>query len=244
VVGSTRGAPHTAPAPTETPAAEAARAVEDPPSQSRPGWFLSPEEGLAAYAALYGADPAATTSPCAAVAGAAGVACVAERLGSPGEALALARPLLLDLRDARRFEGRGVLLGRDGDDALLLSAGVVRRVDMERLAELWTGQVWSYWFRPEGISRTLALGDRGADVARAAGLFARLDGRAQALADDLFTPRLAERVRLFQRAEGLDDDGVLGEQTLRALVHAVGDDLTPEEARRRAAEGVALQAAR
>ena len=55
-------------------------------------------------------------------------------------------------------------------------------------------------------------------------LFARLDGQSQPLTNDLFDAALEQRVKLFQRASGLEDDGVVGAQTLLKLNSALGVD--------------------
>lgn len=88
-----------------------------------------------------------------------------------------------------------------------------------------------YGLAPSAWPGPLSEGDRGAAVGAVALLFARLDGRDTPLATDRYTPVLAQRVRLFQRAAGLEVDGVVGEQTLRALLLAVWDALPAEELR-------------
>jgi general secretion pathway protein A len=74
-------------------------------------------------------------------------------------------------------------------------------------------------------------------VAQVAALFARLDGQPQALAGTRFTPALQTRVRLFQREHALEDDGVVGMQTLLRLNEALGIDLTAATARAQLAAG-------
>ena len=64
-------------------------------------------------------------------------------------------------------------------------------------------------------------------------LFARLDQQSQSLAENQFNQALDQRVRLFQRANRLDDDGVVGEQTLLKLNEQLTIDLTPAIARER-----------
>ena len=66
------------------------------------------------------------------------------------------------------------------------------------------------------------------EVAR---LFARLDQQAAPLTVDRFNEALDTRVRLFQQANGLDDDGVVGEQTLLRLNEQLAIDVTSSVAR-------------
>jgi general secretion pathway protein A len=68
-------------------------------------------------------------------------------------------------------------------------------------------------------------------VEAVASLFARLDGQSRALADRTFNEALRERVRLFQQQQGLDDDGVVGVQTLLKLNEQLGIDMTATAAR-------------
>jgi general secretion pathway protein A len=155
------------------------------------------------------------------------------------------RPMLLQLVDEHRFERRALLVGVDAQQALLATRGGIERVDLRRVAESWTGVAWHYWTPPEGMNRTLGRGDRGADVQEAARLFAQLDEQARPLTDDVFDARLETRTRLFQRRHGLRDDGVMGAQTLRALVLAAGEDLDLATARRRLEQrSASLQTAR
>ena len=150
--------------------------------------------------------------------------------------LAEGRPALLRLLDERRFEGRALLLGIEDGRAFLNTASGPQAVPLEVLAPLWTGTVWQLWRPSTTVTRTLELGDSGDDVGRVAMLFARLDGQARPLTDSLFDSRLEARVKLFQQQRGLRADGVLGENTLRALSLAVGDSLGFSEARARANE--------
>lgn len=221
-------------------------------------WRLSPQDGAISLGALYGARRPLLANPCATNFGtspaiasdldstrssttdaalgssldsAEGLRCEARRLQSWNQLIAEGRPALLGLLDARRFEGRALLLAIVGSHAILKSPDGVRHVPLEDLAREWTGEVWQLWQPSAGVTRTLERGDVGEDVGTVAALFARLDGQSQALTDSLFDERLERRVRLFQRQRGLRADGVLGENTLRALSLAVGDDLGFEGAR-------------
>lgn len=201
-------------------------------------WFLSPREGSRFMASLYGIGDAGAPDPCD-LPRPPSLVCVREDGGSWSRLLRDPRPALLALLDARRFEGRALLLGVAGDRAQVATASGVASLPLTALGELWTGEAWRFWQRPPAIGRTLGRGDTGADVAAAAEIFARLDGQASPLAAETFNAPLEERVRLFQRDQGLVADGVLGEQTLRALVLAAGDDLDFAAARTRFSEQVA-----
>lgn len=193
------------------------------------GWVLNPELGARLLAALYD-QPAAGSLPCALPPGsplrcAAGEAVTWDALQREG------RPLLLALRDTRRFAARALFLGMSGEEAVLASATGLHRVGVEQLAERWTGEYWYYWQAPAGWAGAVGEGDSGPSVAAVASLFAALDEQEQPLTEEKFNAALAERVRLFQRSRGLSVDGVAGEQTLRALLLAAGRDLDAIAAR-------------
>lgn len=221
----------------EPPATTATATVAGVDGRER-AWFLSPRKGTRFLASLYGIDDASATDPCD-LSRSPSLACVRESGESWTGLLRDPRPALLALLDSRRFEGRALLLGVSGDQAQLATASGIVTLPLTVLGELWTGQAWRLWQRPTAIGRTLGRGDAGADVTVAAELFARLDGQASPLTVETFNASLEERVRLFQREQGLVADGVLGEQTLRALVLAAGDDLDFTAARSRFSEQVA-----
>ncbi|WOJ93851.1 AAA family ATPase [Congregibacter variabilis] len=187
-------------------------------------WRLSPKEGALRLGMLYGAQQSMPDNPCAAVLS-LDLRCEQRQLQSWNQLVNEGRPALLGLVDERRFEGRALLLAIEEETAVLDTQAGVQRVDLQTLAAQWTGTVWQLWRPSPGVARTLELGDSGEDVARIAALFARLDGQQQALTESLFDARLEQRVKLFQQQHSLRADGVLGENTLRALSLAVGDDL-------------------
>jgi peptidoglycan hydrolase-like protein with peptidoglycan-binding domain len=76
--------------------------------------------------------------------------------------------------------------------------------------------------------RTLRLGTRGDDV-RDWQRFLRDGGLYAGAVDGSFGARTVEATRAFQRTNGLDDDGVAGNQTLGAAMQR-GFDLAPEDA--------------
>ena len=64
-----------------------------------------------------------------------------------------------------------------------------------------------------------------------------LDDQSAALADHQFNAALKERVTLFQRRHGLEDDGVVGVKTLLKLNEQLGIDITSARARLRLEQG-------
>jgi len=161
----------------------------------------------------------------------AGVTCVEGQARTWGELAEFDRPLWLDMITPERFSAAVLLLGFDGRSAWVWSDQGVLEKDLAELGPLWTGRFRFLWHPPQGFERPLAMGDNSAVVAAVAALFARLDDQQRALAGRRFNADLQQRVRLFQREHGLDDDGVVGVQTLLKLNEQLGIDATAARAR-------------
>jgi general secretion pathway protein A len=147
------------------------------------------------------------------------------------DALALLnRPLYLEMITPDKFSAGTLLLGVSGDKARVLSRAGLARVDLASLAPMWTGNYRYLWHVPQGLSGVLAPGDTGPEVTELALLFARLDSQSEPLTREFFNEILEQRVRLFQQAQGLLADGVVGEQTLLALNRELGIDPSLAEA--------------
>jgi general secretion pathway protein A len=205
-------------------------------------WLLSPQDAMTRFWSLYSAEPAPANLCAGPLPG--GLACIEGSARTWDELDGLDRPLVLDMITPERF-GAGVLfLGTQGRDAWVLTDSGVSLVELALLGPAWTGNYQLLWHPPEGFSRPLGLGDNSAAIARIATLFARLDGQSQALAGTRFTPALQTRVRLFQREQGLEDDGVVGLQTLLRLNEATGVDITAARARQLLASAAGEEAGR
>lgn len=139
------------------------------------------------------------------------------------ELRALRHPLVLDLASSERQARAALVLALEGNIAVLATRDGVERVDLASLAPLWRGDYRYLLQAPPAFERVLGPGDAGAAVAAVAELFAVLDGQAQPLTEDRYSSQLEQRVRLFQRRHGLNDDGLVGEQTLRQLNRMAGN---------------------
>jgi general secretion pathway protein A len=216
------------PEPVLEPEAEAAVALAvEPEVVSR--WLLPPGESMAQLWALY-SEQAVPENPCSdEVQG--GVVCIEGQARTWDELTGFDRPLLLDMVTPERFSAAVLLLGLNGRSAWALTDRGVSQVSLAELAPAWTGRYRFLWHPPQGFERPLALGDDSAVVEQVAELFARLDGQLRALADKKFNVALQQRVRLFQLEHKLDDDGVVGVQTLLRLNEQLGIDTTAAGAR-------------
>ncbi|MCB1676357.1 MAG: peptidoglycan-binding protein, partial [Halioglobus sp.] len=211
------------------------------PTRRAASWLLTPpraQEVLWALASLQ--PPPGDTCPQEAH---RGVACIAGQAQTWDELARFDRPLLLEVITPERFARSVVLAGIESRSAQALDGASVVPVELADLGSQWTGHYQFLWHPPAGFKRPLARGDEGAVVARVAALFARLDGQPSALAGRRFNTALQRRVRLFQRRHGLDDDGVVGVQTLLELNQQLGIDLSAAAARRQvqSAAGAVLQ---
>ena len=218
----------------DEPPAEARQPVSTSPGSQRPDWFLSPQDAEARLWVLYTNQPLpaqiCVDEP------ESGPACVEGKATTWDDLLPLDRPLLLDVITPERFSVGVVLLGIEGRQAWVATADGLERIELADLGAQWTGDFRFLWHPPAGYSRPLALGDTGAAVSQVANLFARLDGQSRTLADKQFNDALQQRVRLFQRQEGLEDDGLVGVRTLLRLNERLGIDTSASAARTRLAE--------
>jgi general secretion pathway protein A len=143
------------------------------------------------------------------------------------------RPILLSMITPDRFSAGVVLLSIAGRRATVAALDGVIQVELAQIGPMWTGDYTYLWHPPAGFSRPIALGDSGPVVGEVARLFARLDQQTTALAQERFNRALDQRVRLFQRDNGLADDGVVGERTLLKLNEQLSVDVTASQARQR-----------
>ncbi|MEH6516172.1 MAG: AAA family ATPase [Halioglobus sp.] len=224
---------------SNTPEVLQVAAVVEPTAEAEPeleldnldAWLITPLEGWDLLWSLN--SQAAPPRDVCQEQPAAPLQCSRARAETWNELTSFNRPLLLSLVSNDRFAVSVVVLEIIGRTAVLASSKGVREVDLALLAPLWTGEFVYLWHPPAGFSRPLALGDNEPAVAQVAALFARLDQQPQSLTGNQFNQALDQRVRLFQRANRLDDDGVVGEQTLLKINEQLGIDLTPALARER-----------
>ena len=192
-------------------------------------FLLSPTEAMSRLWSLYASEPA-PADPCDGPPQ-AGVACVDGEARTWDELARYDRPLQLDMITPERFSAAVLLLGIEGREAWVAVGDGATRVSLAELGPQWSGRYRFLWHPPRGFDRPIALGENSPVVASVAGLFARLDGQGEALADQTFNPALQARVKLFQREHDLVDDGVVGVQTLLKLNERLGIDVTAAAAR-------------
>ena len=151
----------------------------------------------------------------------AGLQCASSDADTWNAVLANNRPATLDIRRPDGFAGKVLLVSMSESVALLQTGKSVCHMPLASLAVYWRGGLSYLWKRPRGWVGPLAEGDEGTVVTKIVADFSRLDGLPPPPLD-AFTPALTERVRRFQQSVGLEEDGVIGVQTLQALNDALG----------------------
>ncbi len=131
---------------------------------------------------------------------------------------ALNSPAIIELRQSDGPNFLATLVSIDGEMARIAIGGESTEFPVDRLGAQWTGEYTLLWRTPPGRLRVIGPGAQGADVAWVDRLLARWEGAdPDARRSDVFTAAMAERVRVFQRAHGLADDGIVGPMTLVRL---------------------------
>ena len=204
-------------------AASSAPVVTSPPASAiTPNWLFSPSDGEALLWRV-ASDLNQPASVCPALTGSA-IQCTITRSDVFDDIVGLGRPVLLDMVSPDRFSATTLLMGFDGTEALVWSDLGLVRVTAGELALAWSGGYRYLWRAPEEWDGALSIGSSGAPVTTVANMFATLDGR-ELRPQAVFSELLAERVRLFQKSEGLVADGVVGEKTLLRLMDRLGEGL-------------------
>ena len=135
----------------------------------------------------------------------------------------LARPGILTLQLGEGPPVYAVLVGLTDQTATLQVAENRHTVRLVSLGRLWRGDFATYWRPPPGYSADLRAGSTGPAVDRLASQLAQLDGATAPLtstAPPVLDAALRERVRAFQRAQGLEPDGQPGPLTFMQIESA------------------------
>jgi general secretion pathway protein A len=223
--------------PTPAPEVEEPAPVPEVVRAQPADWLLSPLDAETILWHLY--SPRAFPGELCGSVSLGDIACVERQVSTWDELAVLDRPLLLDMVTPERFGAGVVLLGLQGRKAWVLDAdGALRQLELAGLAPLWSGKFRFLWHAPGSFERPLSMGDSSPVVAHIATLFARLDGQEKALTGTVFNEPLKRRVILFQRANGLEDDGVVGMRTLLSLNAALGIDPSASELRQQLSANV------
>ncbi|BAL25650.1 AAA family ATPase [Azoarcus sp. KH32C] len=159
-----------------------------------------------------------------------GIGCL-RRDGDLEALRAMNAPAILELSQAGGPNFFATLIAIDAEHARLAFAGTTREVSLDSLQRQWRGNYVLLWRTPPGWYRSVGPGMRGADVAWVVRQLGRWEGSPDAAASgNTYNAVVEQRMRAFQRGNGLPEDGVVGPMTLVRLA-AVADSEAPVLAR-------------
>lgn len=184
-------------------------------------WFRNQDHALAELVEVIGLDYDSALYPCWVISK-QGYKCETLKAATWEELRAFDRPAVLKMTTPARYSAYVTVVGFEQNEAWVRSQGELKRVTLDELGTLWTGEFVFVWRRPAEFKEAIGLGSRGPLVAWVAQQFAVLDEQKAPLAREHFNGQLQKRVKIFQRAHNLQDDGYVGIQTLLKLNEALG----------------------
>lgn len=137
----------------------------------------------------------------------------------------LDRPGILTLESGNGQAVYAVLVGLNDRAATLQVAQELHTVRLVSLAKLWRGDFATYWQAPKGYIPELRDDTSGPAIEHLARQLSLLDGNSTSVASSaqqVLNTALRDRVRAFQRAQGLNADGRPGPMTFMHLDSATG----------------------
>ncbi|MBA3058658.1 MAG: AAA family ATPase [Gammaproteobacteria bacterium] len=179
---------------------------------------------LASLWALPALADANAGDPCLALAPQA-LQCYRSKQLSVPQLRQLGRPGILSLQGADGVPVYALLVGLGEQSATLQLGSSLQSVRLVALGRLWRGDFATFWRVPPGYAAGLPEGSRGPAIDQLATQLARLDGTPALSAGQgpaQLDAALRERVRAFQRAQGLQADGQPGPMTFMQLDSATG----------------------
>ena len=225
-------APEAASWPTPAPAgdqAEPGRHGAEPPPALGPvltelGGLLenAPTQEFAGLAELAGLWQVGLGEgdPCKAAL-AAGLHCFQSAGGLP-ELRQLARPAIVTLRDDAGVQHYLPLVALGSAGAGLRIGNDVKLVSLVALERRMPGRFLTLWRAPPEFRAHLKQGDKGPDVDWLAARLAVINGYEQPAPGRQYDAAMSREVRVFQSAQGLAADGVVGPKTYMAINSASG----------------------
>jgi general secretion pathway protein A len=137
----------------------------------------------------------------------------------------LGRPVILTLQDGNGAPAYALLVGLNEQSATLQVGHSLHSLRLVALGRIWRGDFATYWRAPPGYSADLRDGRGGPVIERLVSQLNQLDAVPAASvpsAEAILDASLRERVRAFQRAQGLKADGQPGPMTFMQLDRATG----------------------
>jgi general secretion pathway protein A len=220
VASASASPPETSPTPQIDTAAPA-----DAPFVAEAELFWQPtqNQALADLLGYIGVDKNKAMYPCWVV-NKEGLHCETQKAATWDDFKRFNRPAVLSLTTKTRQAGYIALVDINGLEAELLVNGQRKRISLETLGGLWTGEFVFIWRKPEGFEGPAGLGSKAPIVAWVAQRFASLDKQTAPLTSGVFNPPLQRRIKMFQQAQAITDDGLITLPTLLKLNDALKID--------------------
>lgn len=187
--------------------------------------FTRRAEALSALFAHLDLPQLSGPAPCRDTRG-TGMNCAQLKLDNWNGLLRFNRPAVIELEAEDGRPAYAALLGLDAGRARLLHRQGVLDLPLIALSPHWSGDITFAWSGPENYQKPLAEGDSGPAVRWIAERFRELDQQPKALAEQRFNAALTQRVKIFQETHGLENDGIVGLNTLLKLSDALALDNT------------------
>jgi general secretion pathway protein A len=137
----------------------------------------------------------------------------------------LGRPGVLTLQTDKGAAVYAVLVGLSEHTATLQIEGKQHAIDTLSLGKLWQGDFATYWKPPAGYTPKLIGKQAAPAIAELIQQLAQLEGgtrSAMPASAPVLDAGVTERVRAFQRAQGLTPDGLPGPLTFMQMEQATG----------------------
>jgi general secretion pathway protein A len=133
----------------------------------------------------------------------------------------LDRPGILSLRLPGQGPRRALVTGITPETVTLQAGGQRWQLPLTALADIWRGDYATLWRQPEGVRGRITQGTRGAAGEWLSRKLTELQAQGLIAAD---ASNFAARLSAFQRAQGIDIDGVAGPMTFMQVNLATGVD--------------------
>ena len=144
------------------------------------------------------------------------------------------RPVILKLYDQRGDAQYAALLAVEDQSVTIDLAGNTQTIAATLLQKYWRGEFTMLWQQPPGYKGLMQIGVVGDEVLWLRQKLNKIDPKNPLDEINQYDEQLAQRVRAFQRKQGLLSDGVAGVQT---LIHINESSGSKEPRLMRRAEG-------
>jgi len=134
----------------------------------------------------------------------------------------LNRPVILKLYDDFKETYYAALLELDATTAKIQLGEKLQTVSLEQLEFYWQGDFSLLWKLPPNYQNFIHPWSTSKAVLWLRETMKKIDGGTQAMSSNAYDRELLERVKQFQTAQGLKNDGVVGAKTIIRINQVLG----------------------